>query len=552
MVCYHRHSKYTHLAIVEQFQAGKLTNPSYSYDLHGNIAAVTSSNGAGRTHTWTSFDNPDALSLRDAAGNTASISFLYGPEHQRIREVTSKTNAGATSQKTLAVLHPDNEGSLFFERETINTGAGAGTSQNRHYLSAEKGSFLLVTSNGAIQTDAQSSSSLSNPTAVANADYKYWHKDHLGSIVASTNSNLTVIERLAYEPFGKRRFANGSYDQTGTIDATSTTRGFTGHEHLDELDFIHMNARVYDPDIGRFLSPDPKITYYSNTQGFNRYAYVQNNPLNSYDPDGFDRRDNDGVNNGYNGAAAVSSDGKSPDTTDTGAQATRTGSSDPTTKRDNGLGFTGTMRDFFTGVRLGERSVLDPSRPVDSSLYSLGIATRQAGKEMLGIQSYEDAKLSFSKGNYVTGTLQGMQAPGNLALTIGAPLANLGRRQGVTEGIQIGSRLGAPVGRYEVGLFDALKARSVPRDDLDIHHAMQKHPAGQIVDGYNPSKGPSIAVPSLEHSRIPTQKGAFGGTPRDLLAKDINDLRNYTNAPNSALRELVDLNKQMYPGAFKK
>jgi hypothetical protein len=87
---------------------------------------------------------------------------------------------------------------------------------------------------------------LANPTAttLANAEQRYWHKDHLGSIVASTNQNLTVIERLAYEPFGKRRFANGQYDQAGTIEGQSTNRGFTGHEHLDGLDFIHMNARA--------------------------------------------------------------------------------------------------------------------------------------------------------------------------------------------------------------------------------------------------------------------------------------------------------------------
>jgi RHS repeat-associated protein len=97
----------------------------------------------------------------------------------------------------------------------------------------------------------------------------------------------TVIERLAYEPFGKRRFTTGQFDQTGTIDATSTTRGFTGHEHLDSLDFIHMNARVYDPDIGRFLSPDPTVPYADNPQSFNRYSYVMNNPLNRYDPTGF-------------------------------------------------------------------------------------------------------------------------------------------------------------------------------------------------------------------------------------------------------------------------
>jgi murein L,D-transpeptidase YcbB/YkuD len=50
---------------------------------------------------------------------------------------------------------------------------------------------------------------------------------------------------------------------------------------------IHMNARVYDPDIGRFLSPDPTVPYADNPQSFNRYSYTQNNPLNRVDRSGF-------------------------------------------------------------------------------------------------------------------------------------------------------------------------------------------------------------------------------------------------------------------------
>jgi hypothetical protein len=79
---------------------------------------------------------------------------------------------------------------------------------------------------------------------------------------------------------------------------------------------------------------------------------------------------------------------------------------------------------------------------------------------------------------------------------------------------------------------------------------MQKHPAGQADNGYDPATGPSIALPRGEHSRLSTLKGDYAGSARDLLARDIRDLRNSTNAPNSSLRQLIDLNKEMYPGAF--
>lgn len=109
-----------------------------------------------------------------------------------------------------------------------------------------------------------------------------------------------------------------------------------------------------------------------------------------------------------------------------------------------------------------------------------------------------------------------------------------------------------PCAKYEVGPYDDLKRRSVPGDELDIHHAMQKKPAAQVVAGYDPQTAPSIAVPADEHAQIPTLKGPYAGTARDLLAKDIRDLRQNTSASNKCLRQLIALNKEMYPGAFKK
>ncbi|MGG7670813.1 RHS repeat-associated core domain-containing protein, partial [Yersinia sp. J1] len=106
--------------------------------------------------------------------------------------------------------------------------------------------------------------------------------------------------------------------------------------------------------------------------------------------------------------------------------------------------------------------------------------------------------------------------------------------------------------KYEVGTFDDLQRRSKVGDGLDIHHVTQKHPAGQVISGYDPKTAPSMAVPRAEHKLIPTTKGTFTGTPRDLLAKDIRDLRNYTNAPPSAIKDLIRLNKEMFPEAFTK
>uniref|UniRef100_UPI0024A67658 RHS repeat-associated core domain-containing protein n=1 Tax=Pelagibius sp. Alg239-R121 TaxID=2993448 RepID=UPI0024A67658 len=76
--------------------------------------------------------------------------------------------------------------------------------------------------------------------------------------------------------------------QAGTPTTPGETpRGFTGHEHLDGVGLIHMNGRVYDPTLGRFLSADPNVQAPDDTQSFNRYSYVKNNPLSYTDPSGF-------------------------------------------------------------------------------------------------------------------------------------------------------------------------------------------------------------------------------------------------------------------------
>lgn len=63
-------------------------------------------------------------------------------------------------------------------------------------------------------------------------------------------------------------------------------RGYTGHEHLYTVGLVHMNGRIYDPKLRRFLSPDNFVQDNANTQNYNRYGYVLNNPLLYIDPSG--------------------------------------------------------------------------------------------------------------------------------------------------------------------------------------------------------------------------------------------------------------------------
>jgi RHS repeat-associated protein len=67
----------------------------------------------------------------------------------------------------------------------------------------------------------------------------------------------------------------------------ATRRGYTDHTMLDNLGLVHMNGRVFDPAIGRFMSADPFIDCFMDTQGWNRYSYVKNMPMSRVDPTGY-------------------------------------------------------------------------------------------------------------------------------------------------------------------------------------------------------------------------------------------------------------------------
>ena len=122
---------------------------------------------------------------------------------------------------------------------------------------------------------------------------EYLHRDHLGSVEAVTDAGGASLLVQAYDPFGERRKS----DWMGMLSASErqtladnqplqTSRGYTGHEHLDRTGFIHMNGRLYDPQLGRFLSPDPIVAAPGSSQSWNSYSYVSNSPLSYVDPGG--------------------------------------------------------------------------------------------------------------------------------------------------------------------------------------------------------------------------------------------------------------------------
>jgi len=100
------------------------------------------------------------------------------------------------------------------------------------------------------------------------------------STTGASTSNTTTVTSLS------EQLTN--LQNTIVASATDTDHGYTGHEMLDSVALIHMNGRLHDPLVGRFVSADPNIFYPDDLQDFNRYSYVHNNPLSATDPSGFD------------------------------------------------------------------------------------------------------------------------------------------------------------------------------------------------------------------------------------------------------------------------
>ncbi len=122
--------------------------------------------------------------------------------------------------------------------------------------------------------------------------YKFLHKDYIGSILAISDEAGNKVEQRHFDAWGNFThllIGNGAIiTDKNLIDNASLLleRGYTSHEHFAEVGIIHMNGRLYDPLLRRFLNADENIQDPYNTQNYNKYGYVMNNPLMFNDPSG--------------------------------------------------------------------------------------------------------------------------------------------------------------------------------------------------------------------------------------------------------------------------
>lgn len=114
----------------------------------------------------------------------------------------------------------------------------------------------------------------------------YAYTDYLGSITHITDGRGRLIEEHSYDAWGRHRDPETWQVTDMPENNLINERGYTGHEMLSEFALINMNGRMYDPVVGRMLSPDNYVQMPDYSQNFNRYSYCFNNPLKYTDPSG--------------------------------------------------------------------------------------------------------------------------------------------------------------------------------------------------------------------------------------------------------------------------
>ncbi|MEP2103754.1 MAG: RHS repeat-associated core domain-containing protein [Parasphingorhabdus sp.] len=202
---------------------------NYAYDARGN---VTNNGKFGFTYDFS--NQPTAVT-----GGSANGSFVYDGNLKRAKQIVAGKTIYSFYNASGALIHRD------------DTTSNAKTD----YIRAA-GKTIARIKAGTVS---------------------YVHQDHLGSPVASTDAAGAIAWREDFTPYGEKRLdPNDNKDD----------EGFTGHIDDSATGLTYMQARYYDPVIGRFLSNDPVGFADGGISYFNRFAYVGNNPVNATDPTG--------------------------------------------------------------------------------------------------------------------------------------------------------------------------------------------------------------------------------------------------------------------------
>lgn len=225
---------------------GETGTRDLGYDHRGNVTSL-----GNLAMFYDATDRPTELS------GEVNGTYSYDGHGRRVKSVTETEHGDVVRYNVYNA-----SGALIYVREDNPTASGKEDAIT-NYVKLDELTVSRVKTTGSV-------------TNFTN-DVTWLHHDHLGSAVAGTDASGAILWTEAYTPYGIALVNDAANDNQA---------GFTGHIKDSDTGLNYMQARYYDPVIGRFLSHDPQAFSPDAADMFNRYVYVANNPVNNVDPDG--------------------------------------------------------------------------------------------------------------------------------------------------------------------------------------------------------------------------------------------------------------------------
>ena len=289
--------------------ATSVVNLSYSYDNNSNITSIANARDAGiysltaltydglnRLKTTTGGDGIGSSALTyDGLGNirtysntssfdASSLTYSYSGTNYRLTGLTGTGSEGYDFNQA-TVSGADAYNSYDARGNIIHNGKRSFNYNRANQMTSSGGnSYTYDGYNRRVKTVDSKGTSYSMYSQSGKLLYRETDKGGINYIFLGdkliAKEGAGVVSQgdsiMNYKPFGD------------SIEEPKDDVGYTGHKFDTDLGLSYMQARYYDPVIGRFYSNDP--VGFKNVHNFNRYAYAANNPYKYTDPDGKDYR----------------------------------------------------------------------------------------------------------------------------------------------------------------------------------------------------------------------------------------------------------------------
>ena len=223
----------------------------YGYDVHGDTTAITDGAKLNTHLVYDSQARPVQIMTLDR-GTPLTVTLTYNPSGQRASyHVVEPGQPTLDEQFTyrgdvLGQVRVTNDGILLYTDTYLYTEAGA--------------PYELLRQQGG-------------------ATNRYWYAvDGRGNVVALTDVTGKVVDRYAYDSWGELT------SDDGVNESVPQQLRYAGYWYDEKVSWYWLRVRYYDPEIARFLAPDP-----SQQDGVRTYAYVNNDPIDATDPSGLHR-----------------------------------------------------------------------------------------------------------------------------------------------------------------------------------------------------------------------------------------------------------------------